>query len=391
MILILALFQILPAWIAVAQSDCKWDCTDYHRLCPAVNDPAMYDEYKNNIANGTYPDLPKNVLSAPNCSDPQFALLCPMTCKTCTPCAEEHLNSLKATIAQGKSSCGVAAQPRRLQVTGFVSSQPKESGLAMDKAFQGGALRDDGDWTNCFISQSGYGRAVIDIEPAAVHKIRFLERQDCCSDRIKGIKVNVCVRGGSCERCGQPKEYGKGYWSTLQCENGPIEGNQVRIYHTSDVLQICELEIIGTALADHDIPFPLLDYIPVTSYSGEEFDDEVTLAKAFEGNSEANRKDCFMSKKQTVATIAIEQAAVHQVELLNRWDCCAGRMQGLKINVCNSESGCMECGKAPSTSKKGRWTWVKCENGPINGTEIQLSHPSDHVQFCEIRILGKTA
>ena len=49
----------------------------------------------------------------------------------------------------------------------------------IDKAFQG---NDDLDYRNCYVANPpAGGQARIDIEPASVIQVHFLNRKDCCS------------------------------------------------------------------------------------------------------------------------------------------------------------------------------------------------------------------
>ena len=59
------------------------------------------------------------------------------------------------------------------------------------------------------------------------------------------IQVKVCVKSKSCQDCGNPDAVSGGTWAFLNCNNGPLEGNEIQFYNDVDNLQFCELNILG--------------------------------------------------------------------------------------------------------------------------------------------------
>jgi hypothetical protein len=57
---------------------------------------------------------------------------------------------------------------------------------------------------------------------------------------------------------------------------------------------------------------------------------------------------------------------IWKVRVLNRRDCCGGRLSGTKVMIDNQE-----CGQIQNGTKNGQWYEVKCSK-PLRGTTLKL-------------------
>ena len=60
------------------------------------------------------------------------------------------------------------------------------------------------------------------------------------------IDIEVCIKGGECQFCGNPGEAPESAWVTVTCQGGPIQGNEIQLRNDNHHLQFCEMIIQGT-------------------------------------------------------------------------------------------------------------------------------------------------
>ena len=65
-------------------------------------------------------------------------------------------------------------------------------------------------------------------------------------DKFATIQASVCMKGGDCKMCGTPPSSDGGQWVTIQCQEGPLIGNEVQLINPTKHLGFCEVRIIGT-------------------------------------------------------------------------------------------------------------------------------------------------
>ena len=66
----------------------------------------------------------------------------------------------------------------------------------------------------------------------------------------------------------------------------------------------------------------------------------------------------------------------------------AERLTGIKIQVCE-DSKCQLCGYTTATPESA-WATVDCANGPLKGNTVTLDGTNSGLNFCEIKIQGKS-
>ena len=64
-------------------------------------------------------------------------------------------------------------------------------------------------------------------------------------------------------------------------------------------------------------------------------------------------------------------------------------MDTIEIRVCNKGGACSFCGKPPAVAG-GTWATLTCQGGAIEGDQIKLVNPAHHLQFCEMKIYGRS-
>ena len=62
-------------------------------------------------------------------------------------------------------------------------------------------------------------------------------------------------------------------------------------------------------------------------------------------------------------------------------------MNGASVQVCMNDSACHDCGVA-SNPGGGQWAILNCPNN-TEGNKINITNPTDYLQFCEIRVIGE--
>ena len=62
---------------------------------------------------------------------------------------------------------------------------------------------------------------------------------------MTGITVEVCTKGGQCAACGVAPATAPDAWAKIECANGAITGNQIKISKMDNYLAFCEVEIRG--------------------------------------------------------------------------------------------------------------------------------------------------
>ena len=66
------------------------------------------------------------------------------------------------------------------------------------------------------------------------------------SKNIEGIFVSVCrFPDETCLPCGVIRMVSAGEWTSLYCDGGWLEGNQLKLEHSYERLQFCEINVFG--------------------------------------------------------------------------------------------------------------------------------------------------
>lgn len=99
---------------AAKVSGCTKECNDAHRICPALKNPAFYEEYKQKHAAELLGQFSKAPLPPkPDCADDFYKIGCRHSCGICTPChvdsAEVHkIVAAKQTELEAKVDAKIA-------------------------------------------------------------------------------------------------------------------------------------------------------------------------------------------------------------------------------------------------------------------------------------------
>jgi len=178
-----------------------------------------------------------------------------------------------------------------------------------------------------------------------VDRVRIRNRRDCCGSRLAGTEVFI---GG--EKCGKVEAgTSNGKWYTVKCQQD-IKGNQITLKTTrNDYLSISGIEVFTgeddgdddeeTTGGSYNVPantkggFNMSSARQSTNYSNTNY-----LANwAFQGPSK------FSHTKNGVGQwweVGFSQGYwVDRVRVLNRRDCCGGRLNGTKVMIDNQVCG----------------------------------------------------
>lgn len=86
---------------------------------------------------------------------------------------------------------------------------------------------------------------------ATVHMVKFLNRLDCCPERLADHEVWVCDNG-KCEYCGQTPASNASFdaaFETVTCST-PLKGDTLEVRKSYGRIQYCEIDIYGECEAD---------------------------------------------------------------------------------------------------------------------------------------------
>lgn len=104
------------------------------------------------------------------------------------------------------------------------------------------------DIDNCYV-QSWHNVAKLVMSIGIDNRVRIQEvsllNSDDQSSRMDGIEVSVCDETTRCTLCGISQNPGASKWARIQCEGEGILGNQIELVNKNDVLQFCEVEVVG--------------------------------------------------------------------------------------------------------------------------------------------------
>ena len=82
---------------------------------------------------------------------------------------------------------------------------------------------------------------------------------------MEGIQVFVCrFPWSKCLPCGVAAETYPEKWASLYCIGGWVEGNQIKVSHSYETLQFCEIQVFGTELGQSS------KYLSKAPYSGDD-------------------------------------------------------------------------------------------------------------------------
>ena len=66
---------------------------------------------------------------------------------------------------------------------------------------------------------------------------------------MEGMQVYVCrFPQNKCYPCGVAARTGSEKWASVYCTGGWVEGNQIKVVHSYEVLQFCEIQVFGSEL-----------------------------------------------------------------------------------------------------------------------------------------------
>ena len=55
----------------------------------------------------------------------------------------------------------------------------------------------------------------------------------------------MCTKGGACQMCGTTEAVAGSKWVTVECQGGPLQGNQVQLKNPTIHLIFCEMKVFG--------------------------------------------------------------------------------------------------------------------------------------------------
>jgi hypothetical protein len=169
-----------------------------------------------------------------------------------------------------------------------------------------------------------------------------------------------------------------------------MAGNTIRIRHTANYLQICEIDIRGY-LDDSFQPELTEVIVPV---GGSQRDALATygVSKLYDGSDEGEtsfaQDRCYHSLTPASPWVELYldgRYKVTDVNVLNRGDCCPYRYNGLRILVCDGKQ-CEQCGLGDHGTTAS-WELAHCEPN-LYGDRIRFEHTNEYIQLCEVQIKG---
>ncbi|XP_078000496.1 uncharacterized protein LOC144453094 [Glandiceps talaboti] len=235
-----------------------------------------------------------------------------------------------------------------------------------------------------------------------VYQVTITNRQDCCPEKLLGAEIRVgdSENMGDNTVCGVRVDESNVAKETIEiiCACGePISGRyvSVQLSGVDRTLTLCEVEVLTLGTA----PTPTPEVIPVTVFTTDAPcilpDDVVQIITpqtvvsqsstkkrfsadlAVDGNKDSNFKagSCTMTQKEREPWILIdlgESRDIYQVTMVNRADCCVGRLKYSIIRV----------GDSPDIASN-----PMC-SGILGGGKIRMV-PVDVVCGCETPMTGR--
>ena len=69
-------------------------------------------------------------------------------------------------------------------------------------------------------------------------------------ETLEGTFVFVCMtpEEASCLPCGVAQKTSPGEWTTVHCTEGMIEGKHIKVKHSYEKLELCEIQLFGKTI-----------------------------------------------------------------------------------------------------------------------------------------------
>jgi hypothetical protein len=263
----------------------------------------------------------------------------------------------------------------------YDGSNEEESFIGLDRCYHSASIVNP--WVELYLD----GRYKIT-------DVNVLNRGDAAPERWNGVKIFVCD-DGECELCGMGEFGSIGSWQMTRCDYA-MYGDTIRITHTNQYLQMCEVQIKG--IGAPKLPEYLRSGQKVIPVGGAQ-KDQLGLwdyTKIYDGgvNTNINGNECYHSGSATpwVELFFDDYYTITKVSLLNRGDAAPARARYTRVLVCDGpstaqhRSDCKQCGINEAIGA-GEWLPITCQLNAF-GDRLRIELPAEYLQICEIDIEG---
>jgi len=211
-----------------------------------------------------------------------------------------------------------------------------------------------------------------------ITQVKVYNRQDCCQDRLKDGTVTIT------------DGLGHDVFTTTITEEAPllltydfpegIEGRYVKVAHPTTYLNFANVEVHGEAvsagLENLVTGKPLTSSPFIPSFEPEKAVDNI------EGT-------IFHSSGPTNAYWEVDfetVAFVREITIINRKDCCKGRMDGAVVAILDNDGNVVESHDVSADAQTEIIT-LGFPDKP-EGRFVKVSHMSEYLHFAEIMVYG---
>ncbi|XP_042322587.1 uncharacterized protein LOC121930412 [Sceloporus undulatus] len=220
-------------------------------------------------------------------------------------------------------------------------------------------------------------------------------RGDCCADRIRGAEIRIGdskERGGIRNpRCTTITSLNLGETGKFECDEMLGRYVTITIPDTNRYLSLCEVQVFGQLLIP-PIPNVALDgkAFQSSSYSqlgAAEHAIDGSLVADF-GHGSCTHTDYELNPWWMVDLKA--EFNVTRVDITNREDCCAYRLDGAEIRIGNSrETGGSTNPRCAVISSIGRGETESFDCKGMKGQYVTVTIPEEqYLTLCEVEVFG---
>ncbi|KAL5249183.1 hypothetical protein ACHWQZ_G018138 [Mnemiopsis leidyi] len=247
-------------------------------------------------------------------------------------------------------------------------------GIIDGSYFEGGSCSHNGDlvdgWWNLEFP-----------EPTAISKVVIYNREDCCQDRINGVKIYADdVLCGKISYVEGQRVYKKG------CSSDTTEftiATNIRIEAAEGTyLTLCEVQVLSDPNALSEDNLVNLAYNKPTSQSSTGWGG--VSSRAVDGNEAGRYSSGTCTHTSGPGWWKVDLEANYVVEniwIRNRIDCCSERLNGAMVLV-----GDVQCGTVEYDPLKYSYT-LECGDG-IVGSSVKIINEAASLTLCEVKVYG---
>ncbi|KAL5252435.1 hypothetical protein ACHWQZ_G015268 [Mnemiopsis leidyi] len=214
-----------------------------------------------------------------------------------------------------------------------------------------------------------------------VKSVVIYNRKDCCSERINGAKVYADDK-----LCGTVEYDSNQFIYIIDCQGDDNEPNifaeNIKIVAAADqFLTLCEVKVLSDPRAEGNLAFGKHTMQSSTGWGG-------VPSRAVDGIESGHwgHGSCTHTAGAGWWMVDLREAyAVKRVWIQNRVDCCADRINGVKVYV-----GAVLCGTITYDPAKTSYDVLCNEGNGIVGSTVKVENPNTYLTLCEVKVFGPT-